>query len=158
MKIINATINDAELIIHYIKELVKAEKLPYKVSVTKKDVEQNIFGKHSNVKSLIFYHEQKPCGFAVYYFTFSTATGKKGLHLDDLYIDPSCQGKGFGTKALIYLAKIADENDCARFEWWALKTNTSAINFYEKIGSQKLDELHLFRLDHHQIKLMAKSG
>ncbi|MFC3023166.1 GNAT family N-acetyltransferase [Vibrio zhugei] len=79
-------------------------------------------------------------------------------HLDDLYVEPECQGKGIGKKTLIYLAQIAKEKDCARFEWWALKTNDSAIKFYLNIGAQKLDEISVFRLNQSQIENLAKDN
>lgn len=148
--------NDSELILKYINELAIAEDLPYKVSATKEDIEQNIFDKNSSTSALIFYNKQIPCGFAVYYFTFSTATGKKGLHLDDLYIEPSHQGKGYGKIALTYLSKIAIENNCARFEWWALKTNVSAIRFYKSVAAREVDEIVVFRLNEKEINMMSK--
>lgn len=152
-----ATIHDTELILKYIKELAIAENLPYEVTVSKEDIEQNIFNKDSTVGALICYNEQIPCGFAVYYYTFSTSTGKKGLHLDDLYIEPSHQGKGYGKNVLAYLSKFAVKSNCSRFEWWALKTNVSAIKFYENIGARKVDEIFIFRLDSEGINAMAEN-
>ena len=122
------------------------------------DIESNLLGKDATAKAEILYLNERPCGFAVYYFTFSTTTGKRGLHLDDLYIEPEHQGKGIGKKALIHLAQIAKGNDCARFEWWALKTNDSAIRFYLNIGAERLDEISVFRLDQVQIEDLVGDG
>ena len=145
-EILVATKEDAELILHFIKKLAIAEEFPFEVSVTKEDLENNLFTS-SNAEAVILYVDKEPCGFAVFYYTFSTTTGKRGLHLDDLYIEPDHQGKGLGKKVMDYLSQLAISKKCARFEWWALKTNDSAIKFYNNIGAKSLDELTVFRLE-----------
>ena len=152
-----ATKRDSALVLHYIKALAIAEDFPFAVAVTLYDLENNLFTNTATAHALLFYQHNKPCGFAVYYYSFSTTTGKRGLHLDDLYIEPEYQGQGIGKTVLVHLAQLAIEQDCARFEWWALKSNDSAIKFYQKIGAQNLDEISIFRLDAAKIAVLAKS-
>ncbi|SBS34991.1 Acetyltransferase (GNAT) family protein [Marinomonas spartinae] len=149
---------DSKLILKYIRDLAIAEEFPFEISATLSDIEANLLGKDATAKALILQIDEKPCGFAVYYYTFSTTTGKRGLHLDDLYIEPEFQGNGVGKKTLIYLAQLAKEKGCARFEWWALKTNDSAIKFYSNIGAKKLDEISVFRLNLPQIESLAEDN
>ena len=146
-EILKANKEDADLILHFIKKLAIAEKFPYEVSVTKEDLEENLFASSPDAEAVILHVNKKACGFAVFYYTFSTTTGKRGLHLDDLYIEPDYQGKGLGKKVMDYLSKLAIRKKCARFEWWALKTNYSAIKFYNNIGAKSLDKLTVFRLE-----------
>lgn len=149
---------DSELVLKYIQDLAVAENFPFEVTVTLSDIEKNLIGNDATATAVILHFNEKPCGFLVYYYTFSTTTGKRGLHLDDLYVEPEFQGKGIGKKTLIYLAKIAKEKGCARFEWWALKTNDSAIKFYLNIGAKKLNEILVFRLNHSQIESLIESN
>ncbi|GAB2197039.1 GNAT family N-acetyltransferase [Sessilibacter sp. MAH4] len=158
LKFVPAQDSDSKLILKYINDLAICEKFPFPISVTLSDIETNLLGNDAIAKAIIFYLDEKPCGFAVYYFTFSTTTGKRGLHLDDLYVEPECQGRGVGKKALVYLAQIARENDCARFEWWALKTNDSAIQFYLNVGAQELDVISVFRLNQPQIEKLLEDN
>lgn len=158
LKFIPAQSTDSKLILKYISDLAISEKFPFPISVTLSDIEKNLLDKDATAKAVIFYLDERPCGFAVYYFTFSTTTGKRGLHLDDLYVEPKCQGMGIGKKALVYLAQIAREKDCARFEWWALKTNDSAIKFYLNVGAQRLDEISIFRLNQPQIEKLLEDS
>ncbi len=146
LKILAAKKEDAKLILHFIKELAIVEKFPFEVSVTKEELENNLFGLNPDAEAIIIYVNNKACGFAVFYYTFSTTTGKRGLHLDDLFIEPDYQGQGLGKKVLVYLSQLAIQKDCARFEWWALKTNVSAIKFYKNIGAKSLEEITVFRL------------
>lgn len=147
MKIKQASTEDAELLVQFIQKLARLEVFPFAVTVTAQDLKENLLSPSSTAGAILLYAGDKPCGFAVYYYTFSTTTGKYGLHLDDLFIEPEYQGLGWGKQVLIYLSKLAEDNQCARFEWWALKTNESAIQFYEKLGAKQLDELAIFRLD-----------
>ena len=151
----SATKDNSELILRYINELAIAEEFPFDISVCKEDLEENLFNSNSSSEAVICYYNNNPCGFAVYYYTFSTTTGKKGIHLDDLYIEPKYQGKGFGKRVMSYLAMLAINNNCARFEWWALKTNDSALKFYKKLGAECLSELSIFRLNSNGIELLA---
>ena len=45
-----------------------------------------------------------------------------------------------------YLARVAKEKGCARFEWVVLEWNTPAIGFYEKIGAKLMTDWRLCRL------------
>ncbi|WP_335921744.1 GNAT family N-acetyltransferase [Shewanella chilikensis] len=141
-----AEIEDSKLILSFIHKLAKFENFPYEISVQESDLEKNLFSEDALARAIIIYYNESPVGFIVYYFSFSTTTGKKGLHLDDLYVEPEYQGLGLGKKALKYLAGVAIDNECARFEWWSLKTNEKAINFYKKLGAKELQEITVFRL------------
>jgi GNAT superfamily N-acetyltransferase len=146
-EIIDAKKEDTKLILHYIKTLAIAEGFPFEVTVTKEDIENNLFSSTPLAKAVIFLVDNIPCGFAVFYYTFSTSTGKRGLHLDDLYIEPKHQRKGLGKKVMRYLSLLALSEECARFEWWSLVSNESAIKFYENIGAKNLEEIRVFRID-----------
>ncbi len=141
-----ANLDDSEIIFDYIIKLAHLEKFPFEISVTLEALQTNLFSDDSVAKCLIFCIANKPVGFAVYYFTFSTCLGKKGLHLEDLYLEPDFHGKGLGKKIMQYLANIAKIKDCARFEWWVVNTNLPAIRFYKKLGARPLNELSIFRL------------
>ncbi|KAG6897249.1 hypothetical protein C0992_003139 [Termitomyces sp. T32_za158] len=46
-------------------------------------------------------------GFAIYFFNFSTWTGKPGLYLEDLYVKPDHRAKGIGKAFFVELSKAA---------------------------------------------------
>lgn len=144
--------SDVPLLLSLIKELAEAEKFPFEISVTKANLEQNLFGAPPAAEALLFHLDKQPAGFAVFYQTFATTTGKKGLHLDDLYVRPQFQGNGIGKKVLGHLSSLANERDCGRFEWWALEWNEKAIGFYESIGARNMQELRIFRLQEEDIR------
>jgi len=141
-----AAIDDAALILHFIRELAIYEKAEHEVKATEVSIRDTIFGPDSRVESLICEYEGEAVGFAVYFFNYSTWLGKYGLFLEDLYVTPERRGIGAGKALLERLARIAVERDCGRFEWNVLDWNEPSIRFYESLGASPLKEWIGYRL------------
>jgi len=85
-------------------------------------------------------------GFALFFTTFSTFLGKKGLYLEDLFVVPEARGQGVGRALMLRLARIAVERDYGRFEWSVLDWNEPAIGFYKQLGASVLPDWRRCRL------------
>jgi len=142
-----ATAADVPLILKYIKDLAVYEKMADEVVATAEQLTESLFGEQAHAEVILAYYQSSPVGFALFFHNFSTFVGKPGLYLEDLYVDPTVRGKGFGKKMLEYLAGIAKERGCGRFEWSVLDWNKPAIDFYKKIGAKPMDEWTVFRVD-----------
>ncbi|NQD37583.1 GNAT family N-acetyltransferase [Permianibacter sp. IMCC34836] len=138
---------DVPLLLHFIQQLALAEDFPGPVVVTEVDLQRRLFGAEQLAEAVIVECEQRPVGFAVFYQTFSTTTGKAGLHLDDVYLEPAMQGRGLGKQVFAWLAAEALRRDCARLEWWSLRWNEQANAFYGRIHASVREELQIYRLD-----------
>ena len=157
VKIRKATIDDSSLILTFVKELATYEKSQDSVLASVDDIKKNLFDKNTTTEAVICLSDDKPIGFAVYFLNFSTWLGKNGLYLEDLYVNPEFRGCGAGKKLLKYLAQLAVENDCGRFEWSVLDWNEPAINFYESIGAKPLSEWVGYRMEAQSLKDFAKN-
>ena len=157
VKIRKATIDDSSLILTFVKELATYEKSQDSVLTSVDDIKKNLFDKNTTTEAVICLSDDKPIGFAVYFLNFSTWLGKSGLYLEDLYVSPEFRGCGAGKKLLKYLAQLAVENDCGRFEWSVLDWNEPAINFYESIGAKPLSEWVGYRMEAQSLKDFAKN-
>ena len=78
-----------------------------------------------------------PAGFALWFQTFSTWTGRPGLWLEDLFVWPDYRRRGIGRALLVYLARLCLERNYSRFEWSVLDWNTPAIDFYRSLGASR---------------------
>lgn len=136
---------DAATIYDLIRKLAIYEKLENEMITSVDELRENIFDK-GFAEVIIAEEDEKPVGFALYFFNFSTFVGKPGLYLEDVFVEPDCRGKGYGKKLLIELAKIAKERNCGRMEWSVLDWNTPSIEFYKSLGATPMDEWTVFRL------------
>lgn len=150
-----ATRADADVILGFITELAIYEKAEHEVLASVADIERSLFDEPSPARALICLSDDQPIGFAVYFLSYSTWQGRKGLYLEDLFISASHRGGGAGKKMLRHLAKLAYDSGCGRFEWSVLDWNTPAIDFYKAIGAAPQDEWVRYRLDGETLKSFA---
>lgn len=150
-----ATESDTPIIFDLIKKLAVYEKMEDEVITSVEELKDNIFT-HKFSKVLIAEENDKPVGFALYFYNFSTFVGKPGLYLEDLFVEPEYRGKGYGKKLFIKLAKIAKAENCGRMEWSVLNWNTPAIDFYKSLQAKPMDEWTVYRLDKKGIADLAQ--
>lgn len=155
IEIRDANIEDASLILKFVTDLATYENAKHEVLATVADIKKSLFSEHSTAKAVICYLNDKPIGFAVYFFNYSTWLGKNGLYLEDLYVSPDNRGSGAGKALLKHLAKIAVSKGCGRFEWSVLDWNEPAINFYKSIGARPLDEWVGYRMSGQELMNFA---
>ena len=146
---------DAPLLLQFIKDLAEYEGIADRVTATEEGLIETLFGDTPSAETALAFVGDEPVGFAVFYHTFSTILGKRGLHLDDLFISPEWRGNGLGTRMLKWLASLAVERKCGRFEWWCMKDNIPALDFYHKIGAKTLDEVSILRFEGKDIENFA---
>jgi GNAT superfamily N-acetyltransferase len=156
LEIRKGRIDDSGIILEFIKKLAVYEKLSHKVDASTDKIRESIFSKDSNAETLLAFYDDRPVGFALYFYNYSTFKAKKGLYLEDLYVDEDMRGNGFGKALLAHLAKIAKEEHCGRFEWSVLDWNEPAINFYKSIGAEAMDEWTVYRLEEDGIDNLAE--
>jgi GNAT superfamily N-acetyltransferase len=94
-------------------------------------------------------------GFALFFHTFSTFTGRRGLWLEDLFVRPAYRGKGLGKALLVALARMARDRGCGRFEWAVLDWNAPAIRFYESLGATVMPDWRIARLTGEELTRLA---
>lgn len=149
---------DCELVLNFIKKLADYEKLLDQVTATVDDVRRELFGESVTAHAEIAYEDDTPVGFALYFHNFSTFLTRKGLYLEDIFIDPAYRAKGYGKALMRYLAALAVKEKCGRFEWVVLEWNTPAIGFYEKVGATVLPDWRLCRLTGEALERFAKGS
>ena len=151
----NAAPGDEVAILAFIKELAAYEKLAHEVVATEMMLRKSLFGDAPKVFVLIAETGGVPCGFALYFYNYSTFLGQHGLYLEDLYVRENHRGAGIGKALLAQLAQIARENNCGRMEWWVLDWNEPAIAFYKSLDAEAMDEWTVFRLSGDALKDLA---
>lgn len=137
---------DTPAIFSLIKELAEFEKLSDQIETTENELRKTLFGENKFVEILIAEYDKKIVGQAIFLKNFSTFLGKPGIYLEDLYVKPEMRGKGIGRALLDKIILLAKERNYGRVEWSVLDWNTSAIEFYKKIGARPMEDWTVFRL------------
>jgi GNAT superfamily N-acetyltransferase len=155
LNIRRATTGDAALIASLVRELADYEKLLPEAKGTAEDFRRELESPHPVIHVLIAEWNGEPCGFALYFFNFSTFVARPGLYLEDLFVRPAQRSHGIGRALLRTLARIAQERDCGRMEWAVLDWNEPALRFYQSLGARQMKEWIVHRLTPVEIGKLA---
>lgn len=155
LRIRPAQIEDCALILSLIRELAVYEKLEHELIATPEILAETLFGLKPFAEVLIAEYESVAVGYALFFHSFSTFNGRPGLYLEDIYVQPAMRGKGIGKTLMSFLAKLAIDRKCARFEWSVLDWNAPSIAFYRSIGAQPMDGWTVQRVTGDALKALA---
>jgi GNAT superfamily N-acetyltransferase len=153
-----ARTDEGQLIVDLIYDLAVYEKEPDLAVATLEQINSAFFCQNPAVFcNLVEDDTGKVVGFATWFLNFSTWTGTHGVYLEDLFVEPSARGKGYGKALLVHLAKLCVERGYHRFQWWVLDWNTPSIDFYVSLGAVPQDQWTVMRVDGAALERLAKS-
>jgi GNAT superfamily N-acetyltransferase len=149
LRIERATPRDVPLIFNFIRKLAEYEKMLDRVVSTEQDLSDALFGPRPVAETLLAYVDDQPVGFVLYFETYSTFRGRRGIFLEDVFVEPQHRGKGVGKRLLGAVAQVARERGGAEYgwmQWLVLDWNESAIEFYSRLGAIRVEEWDSYRL------------
>ncbi|URR35695.1 GNAT family N-acetyltransferase [Thermosynechococcus sp. HN-54] len=152
-----ATPADVPTIFQLIQALAAYEKLSHALSGTEEALRQHLFGDRPYAEVLLAHTPSDVIGYALFFTTYSTFLTRPGLWLEDLFVLPAYRRQGVGTALLKALAQLASDRDYGRIEWSVLDWNTTAIQFYERIGATVLPDWRICRLNGEPLQRLASS-
>ena len=141
-----AVVDDVPLILSFIKKLADYERLAHEVVATEESLRKTLFDARKTAEVAIGYFQNKPIGMVLFFHNYSTFLGRPGLYIEDLFVDESYRGSGFGAALLRYVARLAVERNCGRLEWSVLDWNKPAVDFYTKLGAVPMSDWTVFRV------------
>lgn len=147
---------DCPAILHLIRALAEYEKALDQVVCTVQDLERDGFGDKPFFECLLLEEQGQAVGMALYFYNWSTWTGRPTFYLEDLLVLPESRGKGYGMALLKACAKIAVDQNCKRFEWAVLDWNMPAREFYHKIGAYHKVEWLPYRLEGQPLQKLGR--
>lgn len=135
--------------------LAQYERMSDRVVATEDGLREQLFGPRPAAEVLLAFVDSEAVGFAVYFHSFSTFACRPGLYLEDLFIEPTWRGRGFGRQLLAHVAKIAVERGCDRMNWVVLPWNQPAVDFYQRLGAGKITEWEAFGITGEPFRRLA---
>lgn len=149
--------SDVAVILELVRALAVYEQEPDAVEATEADLHRGLF-EDRTCAAHVAEIDGQVVGFALWYPTFSTWTGRPGLWLEDLFVLPASRGLGLGRALLQELAAVCLERGWSRFEWWVLDWNAPAIGFYRALGAVPQDEWTTFRVSGAALETLGRAG
>ena len=118
------------------RDFAAYEKLEARFRITEPELHDALFAANPPLDSILVDADNATVGFALWYFTFGTFSGRYGLFVEDIYVEPAHRGRGIGMALFRHMARIAIQRGCSGMEWNVLDWNTPAIEFYRRIGAR----------------------
>jgi GNAT superfamily N-acetyltransferase len=143
----DAVPGDETVVAGFVRALAEFEKLAHECVATPADFGIALFGTPARCHALIAEQDGATIGFALWHYCFSTFTGRHGLYVEDVYVDPAQRGQGVGRAIFRDLARRAVAEGCGYMKWSVLDWNVRAVDFYTSLGAISLDEWTTRRLD-----------
>ena len=146
--------DDTNLVLNFIKELAKYENMEDKVVIAENTLRKWLF-EEKKVEVIFVLEDNKEIGFALFFYVYSTFSGRSGLFIEDLFVKPEYRKKGYGKALLKQLASIALKKGCQKLDWLCLNWNKPSIDFYLSLGAQPLNEWTKYQITDEALKNLA---
>ena len=137
---------DAPAILRLIRELADYERLLDRVEIDEARIGESLFAKNPRVFCDLAEIAGGAVGYALWFYSYSTFTGRHGIYLEDLYVEPRHRGAGIGKAFLAALATRCVDEKLTRLEWSVLDWNEPSIGFYRSLGAVPVDGWTRYRL------------
>lgn len=129
-----------------IEALADYESLRHEVEWSLDSLGAELFGPAPAAQVLLAVEGQgdseEVVGFAVWFETFSTFLGRRGIWLEDLFVVEQHRGRGHG-RAL--LSALMEQVGDGRLEWAVLDWNRPSIELYESMGAAPVRDWTRYR-------------
>lgn len=148
MTLRSATPDDAPLVCELIRELAAYEKARAEdVSATSASIRAALAPDAEPALSVLLAFEgDEAAGFALFFPAYSTWRANWGMYLEDLFVRPKYRKQGIGLALFRAVAAAAAGRGAERLEWVVLDWNRLALDFYESLGAEPLNDWTKMRL------------
>ncbi|SHK18365.1 L-amino acid N-acyltransferase YncA [Roseomonas rosea] len=146
---------DLPEVVRLVRALADYEKLLHEAVGTEEDFRALLFGEKPLLHAVLAEVEGRVVGQALWFNNVSTFTGKPGIYLEDIFVEPDSRGLGIGKAFFRYLAQKAVREGWTRLDWQVLDWNEPSIAFYRGLGAQGMKEWMNQRLSGEALKRLA---
>lgn len=107
-----------------------------------KDIEGALSGSKPDAYAIIAEKNGENIGVSVFFLTFSTWRGKRGVYVQDIFVAADARGSGLGSRLLKEVVSWGASQGADHLRLSANRDNKAAHNFYEHLGlSFRNDEI-----------------
>ncbi len=141
-----ATPADAPAILSLVLGLADYEKLAPPDEAAQQRLIRDMFLTPPRIQAFLAEIGGTPVGYAFVFETYSSFLALPTLYLEDLFVLPAYRNQKAGYALFTHVVAEAHRRGCGRMEWSVLTWNQLAIDFYERLGAQRLTDWAMYRL------------
>jgi GNAT superfamily N-acetyltransferase len=123
-------------------------------AVMAEHVRRDILGEHG-CEIAVAELDGKAVGLATFAILYPAPGPAGQLFMKDLFTLAEARGRGIGQALMGFLASLALERGCTRFDWTAETDNPRALAFYDRLGARRVDEKVYYRFEGEALRELA---
>lgn len=109
------------------------------------------------IHALVAENDGAPLGMAVFFLTYSTWRGSRGVYLQDIYVAENARDSGLGRSLIQQVAAWAMAHGADHLRLSVDRDNTAASSFYENLGLTRRDDEMICMIDGDAFKTMGSA-
>jgi ribosomal protein S18 acetylase RimI-like enzyme len=126
--------DDAEAIHALILALAKDVGCEDRVSSAPADFRRHGRGPAPGFEALLAERDGVPLGLCLYFFSFSSWRGERGVYVQDIWVDPAVRGSGLARRLIEATARRAAAQGARYLRLSVDRENQAARSFYDRLG------------------------
>jgi len=138
--------NNMEDFLLLIDGLARYENAVPPDEAAKRRLEIDALSSNPPYRAFVAYLGDRPVGYVIHYYTYSTYDGRRILFLEDIFVVENARKKGVGKELFSHSLEEAKKQGCCELQWAVLTWNEDAIGFYERMGGKRQD-LHIYSVN-----------
>jgi GNAT superfamily N-acetyltransferase len=114
------------------------EGIDYRFHLTETSLYEALFAPHPLIDSVVAEIDDTIVGFALWLAFFGTISGSYAMFVSNLFVVEPYRRRGVGSAIFRHLARVAVERQYSVMQWDVNRLNTQAVEFYRRIGAQRV--------------------
>lgn len=139
-----AQARDAATIHRLIQDLARSLGAPEQVSSTPQDFQRAAAADRADFIALLAERDAQAVGLCLYFYSFSTWRGRRGVYVQDIYVADSERGTGLGRRLMAETARRAAAEGASYLRLAVDRENHAAQDFYRSVGMEHASREHIF--------------
>lgn len=144
LSIRHAEAGDAETIHAAIRAMAEGLGTAAKIASSVEDIRRHGFGDSPAFTALIAESDGRFAGLCLFFPSFSTWRGERGVYVQDLFVAPAFRGQGVAERLLRRLAAMTRRSGGRYIRLSVDADNVAAQRFYGKAGFRHADDERIF--------------
>jgi GNAT superfamily N-acetyltransferase len=117
---------------------------------------REMLGPDSGVQIVLAADGQRVAALATFALLYPAPQQRAQLFMKDLYVCHAWRGQRVGERIMQFLAQHAMAKNCVRFDWTTETDNPRAMQFYERLGAERVTSKVYYRASGDALERLAR--